>query len=153
SLSSNNVNVTNISTSAITYAWDFGNGITSMLTSPAQVTYTANGTYTITLIASNACNTDTTRSIITILSAGLKNNSLDNSILVWPNPSFGKITVDNTSNALMDVAIYSLEGRLVYSKNNVAKKEELNISKLVKGLYEIKIKTGEKTVNKKLVIE
>jgi PKD repeat protein len=153
SLLSNTVNVTNTSTNTTTYSWDFGNTVTSTLTNPPPVTYTANGTYTITLIASNVCNSDTTTSVITILSAGLKNNSLDNSVLVWPNPSFGKITVDNTSNELMDVSIYSLEGRLVYSKNNVTKKEELNITKLVKGLYEIRIKTGDKTFSRKLVIE
>ena len=152
-VTSNNVNVTNTSTSATTYAWNFGNGVTSTLTSPAQVTYTANGTYTITLIASNACNSDTTENVVTILSAGLKNNSLDKTVLVWPNPSFGKITIDNSANEVMDVNIYSLEGRLVYSKNNVAKKEELNISKLIKGLYEIRIKVGDNTVSRKLVIE
>ena len=64
-----------------------------------------------------------------------------------------KITIDNSANEVMDVNIYSLEGRLVYSKNNVAKKEELNISKLIKGLYEIRIKVGDNTVSRKLVIE
>jgi hypothetical protein len=53
----------------------------------------------------------------------------------------------------MEVLIYNLEGRLVFSKNIVAKNEELNISKLVKGLYTIEIKAGEKTSNRKLVIE
>ena len=55
--------------------------------------------------------------------------------------------------SITEVLIYNLEGRLVFSKNIVAKNEELNISKLVKGLYTIEIKAGEKTSNRKLVIE
>ncbi len=153
SLASNSVTVTNTSTNASTYFWDFGNSVTSSSATPTPVSYTANGQYTITLIASNACFTDTINTIINILDVGLKENAFDNSVLVWPNPSTGKIKIDNATNELMEVTIYSLEGRLVYSKNNVSKNEELNITKLNKGLYEIKIKAGEKTVNRKLVIE
>ena len=104
-------------------------------------------------MASNVCHSSTTTAVVNILSAGLTENNFDNSVLVWPNPSNGKIKIDNSSNAPMEVLIYSLEGRLVFSKNNVAKNEELNISKLVKGLYTIEIKAGDKTSNRKLVIE
>jgi PKD repeat protein len=153
SLASNAVTVTNTSTNASTYFWDFGNSVTSTSAAPAPVNYTANGQYTITLIASNECFSDTISTIINILDVGLKENTFDNSVLVWPNPSTGKIKIDNTTNELMEINIYNLEGRLVYSKNNVSKNEELNIVRLHKGLYEIKIKAGDKTVNRKLVIE
>ncbi|MDP1803450.1 MAG: T9SS type A sorting domain-containing protein [Bacteroidota bacterium] len=147
------VNVTNTSTNATTYSWNFGNSITSTSMNPGPVTYTANGTYTITLVASNVCHSSTTTAVITILSVGLNETIADNSVLVWPNPSTGKIKVDNSTNELMEVSVYSLEGRLVYYRNNVAKNEDLNISKLNKGLYEIKIKAGDKIVNRKLIIE
>jgi gingipain R len=91
--------------------------------------------------------------VVNILSVGLNENNFDNSVLVWPNPSTGKIKIDNSINTPMEVLIYSLEGRLVFSKNIVGKNEELNISKLVKGLYTIEIKAVEKTSNRKLVIE
>jgi len=147
------VNVTNTSTNATTYLWNFGNSQTSTSASPVPITYTATGQYTITLIASNACHSSTSTAVVNILITGLNENSFDNSVLVWPNPSTGKIKIDNATSELMEVSIYSLEGRLVYSKNNISKNEELNISKLNKGLYEIKIKAGEKTVNRKLVID
>lgn len=38
----------------MTYAWNFGNGQTSTLQNPAVVTYTVAGTYTVTLVATNA---------------------------------------------------------------------------------------------------
>jgi PKD repeat protein len=153
SLASNTVNVTNTSSNTTTYSWDFGNTFTSTLTSPPPVTYTANGTYTITLIASNVCNSDTTTSVITIISAGLNEKALDNSVLLWPNPTTGKIKLDNTLNENMEVSIFNVEGRLVFYKNNVAKNEELNISKLNKGLYIIQIKVGDQGTKRKLVIE
>lgn len=149
----NSVTVANTSTNATTYSWNFGNSVTSTLGNPPAVTYTANGQYTVTLVASNVCHSSTTTAVVNILSVGLNENNFDNSVLVWPNPSTGKIKIDNSINTPMEVLIYNLEGRLVFSKNIVAKNEELNISKLVKGLYTIEIKAGEKTSNRKLVIE
>ena len=46
-------NFTNTSTGAVSYLWNFGDGTTSTQTSPSH-TYTTPGSYTVTLIASNA---------------------------------------------------------------------------------------------------
>ncbi len=52
------VNFTNQSTGGATsWLWNFGNGATSTLQNPAQQ-YTAPGTYTVTLTATNACGSD-----------------------------------------------------------------------------------------------
>lgn len=58
------------------YSWNFGNGGTSVLASPA-CTYTSPGTYTITLTASNAngSNTKTMTNYITVYSAPVVNFS------------------------------------------------------------------------------
>lgn len=59
----------NTSTEAVGYFWDFGNGITSTDTNPT-VTYEAEGTYLVTLIASNpdACNlNDTITKTVTLI--------------------------------------------------------------------------------------
>jgi gliding motility-associated-like protein len=47
-----NVNFTNTSTGANSYIWDLGNGASSLLANPSTI-YGANGTYTVTLYASN----------------------------------------------------------------------------------------------------
>ena len=71
------VNLSNSSNGASDYFWDFGNGISSILTNPSVV-YAANGTYNILLIAYNgsyACADTTT---ITI-------NVFDEALMVVPN--------------------------------------------------------------------
>lgn len=51
-LTTGNVSFTNLSTGAVGYTWDFGNGQSSVLTSPST-TYTMAGTYTVTLTGVN----------------------------------------------------------------------------------------------------
>lgn len=58
---------TNTSTNCVSYYWDFGNGDTSTTWNPSSITYTAEGTYTVTLIGCNAggcCDTVTQTVIV-----------------------------------------------------------------------------------------
>ena len=48
------VTLTNTSTNAVSYLWSFGDGTTSTLLNPVH-TYLADGSYTITMTATNAC--------------------------------------------------------------------------------------------------
>jgi len=52
-----NVDFTNSSTGATSYSWTFGDGGTSTATNPSH-TYTAAGTYTVELTATNSCGND-----------------------------------------------------------------------------------------------
>jgi PKD repeat protein len=61
----NTVNFSNQSTGGTTYVWDFGDGNTSTSLSPTH-TYSALGTYTVCLIATNSCGSDTICQPVTI---------------------------------------------------------------------------------------
>ncbi len=52
------ITLTNESSRATTYTWLFGDG-QSATTENAQYTFTSNGVYTVSLVASSACNSDT----------------------------------------------------------------------------------------------
>jgi hypothetical protein len=54
----NNVQFDANAINVVNFLWNFGNGDTSSMVSP-QVTYDSSGTYTVSLIISNACGTDT----------------------------------------------------------------------------------------------
>ncbi len=59
------VTFTNLSGNATGYSWDFGDGTTSTQTNPVHI-YTAGGTYSIKLIATNAQASNTAGKTITI---------------------------------------------------------------------------------------
>jgi len=59
------VTFTNTSQFANTYVWNFGDGTTSTVESPTK-TYSANGTYTVTLSATNSCGIQSTTQTVTV---------------------------------------------------------------------------------------
>ncbi len=60
-----NTTFSNLSQNANSYSWDFGDGNNSIAQNPTHV-YTASGTYTIVLTATNPCGTSTTTETVTI---------------------------------------------------------------------------------------
>ncbi len=69
--------LSNNSTDATSYWWDFGDGTTSTASDPMHV-YASDGTYAIVLVATNDCGTDTAQQQVTIVTppqAGLSANA------------------------------------------------------------------------------
>lgn len=71
------VHFQNNSVGALSYAWDFGDGQTSTESGPDH-TYTADGTYTVTLTAQNACGEDVVTQTVSISNLPVANFSADN---------------------------------------------------------------------------
>lgn len=59
---------TNSSSNASSYSWNFGDGSTSTATNPTH-NYSAAGTYTVTLVASNSCGSNTSSQSVTVSAA------------------------------------------------------------------------------------
>jgi PKD repeat protein len=147
------VNVTNLSFNTTSNNWNFGDGGTAS-TINASHTYTANGTYTITLISSNSCNSDTAKLVVIINSVGVNEiNSVNAS--VFPNPSTGKISLmlNNTDNQSYDVFIYNQEGKQLMRVNDVRAKQDFDLSGYKSGIYLLQLRSKDKTISKKFVIE
>ena len=72
------VDFTNNSTNATSYLWNFGDGGMSMDENPSH-TYTDDGTYTVTLMATNACGSVTTEIEVAISLPPVANFSLETS--------------------------------------------------------------------------
>ena len=95
-----------------------------------------------------------------ILSAGFVSFSQDNKQSVtqktelnfYPNPvSDGKIYItSNTATSNKEIEIFDVLGKSVLKATVV---KELNISSLESGVYLIKIKEGENSVTRKLVVK
>jgi len=67
------------------------------------------------------------------------NDFTKNLISISPNPSKGIITI-NTENTL-NLTIYDITGKVVFSKNNVINNETINLSSLQNGVYLAKMVT------------
>jgi hypothetical protein len=78
-------------------------------------------------------------------------------IKIYPNPAIDNITIDiNLPLENAEINIYDVAGRIVWQKKNVNEKDKHNvdISKLIKGIYFVKVMSGNNEVyNNKLLIE
>ena len=105
-----------------------------------------NGSSTTILSAINtgyvACNTT---------SIGIELNG-PNRINIYPNPAKNKIFISNLKEDNTLVKIYDINGRLVL-ENKISNKEYLNISKLSKGIYQIKFEGSDWNEMRKLIKE
>lgn len=110
------VNFTDQSTGGATsYSWDFGDGGSSTSASPSH-TYSANGTYTVCLTATNDCGSDQDCQSVSVIVTGLSTVE-PVSVAVYPNPSVGELTVE-LKGALGHVLaeITDLSGRKLFAQ-------------------------------------
>lgn len=153
SVSGTTVNVTNLSVNTTANNWNFGDGGTATTVNAAH-TYTANGSYTITLISSNSCNSDTAKLVVNIISASINElNSIN--ATVYPNSSNGKITVslNNRDNEAYEATVYNQEGKLIQRKLNVRDRVDFDLSGEASGLYFLQLRNEKGAYSQKFVIE
>ncbi len=155
------VDFTSTSTGGATsFEWDFGDGNTSTGATPSN-DYTAagNGTYTVTMIASNGCFSDTTTLSVTVGCLVSIGNDLDNQVKLFPNPNKGKFMLETvlTGTAPVSVTIVDVHGKLVFSREygQIAGNfsEEITLDEQTKGIYFVKLNVGGKTQVKKIVVQ
>jgi hypothetical protein len=129
--------------SAATYAWSFGDGATDNVPSPAH-NYLANGVYTVRLIVTNQCGSDTATTTVTIKGLSTGNITLSNEELgLYPNPATSNITLSNKSALMMQsVTVLNSLGAVVLVKDGIAPKTAtLDLSALPAGTYMVRIQT------------
>lgn len=74
---------------------------------------------------------------------------------VFPNPSKGKFTITVSNSSINAIGIYNMMGEKVFLTSGIKQEisEEIDLSDYPKGIYFIKIYTGEKTHTAKVVIQ
>lgn len=156
------VTFTNSSTNANGYLWDFGDGNTSTDTDPWNI-YTSPGFYTVTLIALNGtCPNDTiTVQIEVITSSSVNENEIFSNLGIYPNPTSGIITLafSTEKSDHLNIDLFDMTGKrignlltssMVSGKNQFT--IELNSFELSNGIYQLKIKTTQGEVIRKIVL-
>ncbi|MCH8556080.1 MAG: PKD domain-containing protein, partial [Schleiferiaceae bacterium] len=138
------------------FHWDFGDGNTGtgMMTSH---TFTANGAYTITLVVTNPCGSDTLTRTITIQGIHVEWNDLVQEINMFPNPTSGTVTISFDMLASRDVQLQIINslGEVIVFENwkQLAGSQTMqyDISHLSAGAYSVRLSVGEAIVVRKLV--
>jgi PKD repeat protein len=103
----------NQSENADVYIWDFGDGFQSQLSSPEHI-FSADGLYTVRLIASNECSSDTSTMMVAINAADA--NSL---IGIFPNPTTGRFSFSSTVSEPFRLEIVDHKGSVVIKDEGV----------------------------------
>jgi hypothetical protein len=145
------------STDADSYEWNFGNGVTSTAAADTMI-YLGNGSYTITLVVSNACGSDTMTYNINV-NIGLDENPLAHSLNVYPNPADYRVNISftaiNSANAV--IRLVDAQGREVLRTTERAAGGKfdynMDVSDLASGIYMIEITSGELTAHRRLSVK
>jgi PKD repeat protein len=106
------VTFTNASTGASTYTWRFGNPTNSTSTSASPTfTYTANGNYTVQIIATSAAGcVDSTSKVVAITRVGINETKYGYGLNIYPNPTQEVLNIDLKSTPLMNDELLVLDG-------------------------------------------
>jgi len=134
------------------YAWSFGDGQTSNSSNPTN-TYTANGVYTVQLIASHPCLEDTAYAAVNIYEVGINGIAGNEAFKIFPNPSEGVIRIDGDKTYLFDLTLTGAEGKEILYLESIEGNTEIDLSFLPKGLYLLKIRSGQSVELKKLILK
>jgi PKD repeat protein len=141
SISGNTTSFTNSSSSVnstLNYSWDFGDGNTSSIQNPSH-TYATNGTYTVTLIASNCIFSDTITKTIQIGTNSMEENT-NTSFEFYPNPTTHQIAINVEKQLLGSVyTIYDYTGKSILSGKILSEQSVIDLVDLSKGIYLLSI--------------
>jgi PKD repeat protein len=141
SILGNTATFANLSTSVnntLTYSWDFGDGNTSSVQNPSH-TYTTNGTYTVTLIASNCIFSDTITNTIQIGTNSMEENTNTN-FEFYPNPTTHQITINVEKQLLGSVyTIYDYTRKSILTGKILSEQSVIDLGDLSKGIYLLSI--------------
>jgi PKD repeat protein len=139
---------TNFSTSvnnSLTYSWDFGDGNTSSAQNPSH-TYATNGTYTVTLIASNCIFSDTITQTIQIGTTSMEETPKAK-FTFYPNPTTDQITIISDIQLLGSIyTIYYYTGKAVLTGTVLSEKSVIDLGNLSNGLYFLSVDKNEKEI-------
>ena len=147
----------NASTNASSFAWDFGDGNTDSTTNPSHQ-YAQDGSYVVSLIATDGCTTDTLVDSVQIVIVGLPENE-DFKLRIFPNPSAGFVNLQGEwkGSSELKLALFDVLGKQLFEQQlqiqNGKLDGQLNLQMLPKGIYLLQIGDSERQIQKRIVLE
>lgn len=137
------------STGGMTYMWDFGDSTTATGDTVSH-TYTANGAYTVTLITTGFCGSDTTTQTVNVVSINA-NAIKEDMVRSFYNVNDRSLVVDLGKNS-GTIMIYDMLGNTVLNSSLASRNNRLSVSSLPEGTYIAKITSGSTTKTTRFVV-
>lgn len=132
------------------WAWDFGDGNTSTMQNPSHTYASTDSAYTVTLTVTNYCG-DTETSTQTIDALDVNSLSIEESLVVSPNPSSGVFLVEYLGEVAggVNMVIYDAVGRTVMSESidsNGNWTKAINLTAQPDGTYFLKVQLNDRVI-------
>lgn len=134
---------------ALYYKW-YINGIEITDSNSRFFTPRVAGSYTVRIFNSDNCSSLSDPFIITNVSAN-QFYANDTRLSLYPNPADNHFTIIYPEPAT--VTIFDLQGKAVFTFEHHSEKSEVDVSSLPKGVYMLTIKTKEKRILERVVIQ
>jgi hypothetical protein len=148
------VTFTDQSTGPASYAWDFeADGIVDLtLPGNQQHAFDSAGVYTVRLVVTNLCGSDTLEAIIDLSGAIGFETYTNKTFRVWPNPAndFINITLNTATGYLCRIS--DVSGRLIKEQRIAGEVQKLDVSYLQPGVYIVEVIDGDFTSSNKIII-
>ena len=151
-----NVDFANNSNFGDSYEWNFGDGNTSIENSPIH-TYDTSGLYSIQLIVTNNCGTDTMTQEIFIEITGVEDITFLEKFDLYPNPNNGDFTLHIEGQPLdaLEVSLYNVLGQRIFLEEIDFTSGQLikdyKFSRLAGATYILQIKSENQMIHRKVV--
>jgi len=148
-----------LTSDATTFSWSMPGGTPSTsTTSSPSVTYSAAGTYTVTLIASNSCGADTTVTTVGVGCVDINAIDAENSVNAFYNSN--SMQVDLSMNQMRaetyTVRITDAIGRIVLERqvkmDQGAARMQFDLTGAARGMYSVQVTDGALNYVKKFVV-
>lgn len=139
---------------ATTYFWDFGDGNTSNDTMPSH-TYANPGTYTVTLVVSNDCGSDT----VTLQLTSQPMNTTEEVVMEWslyPNPAQDWVMIELKNHIKAEkLSVINVAGITIREETPQSHSQPYYISTetLPAGLYVVQVHTTQGILRKPLLVQ
>ncbi|MGD0711932.1 MAG: T9SS type A sorting domain-containing protein [Bacteroidales bacterium] len=130
------------------YEWAFppGGNTEQIVVCPATTTW-----YVVTPSDINGCTSSTGVTVYVSVCTGITENSIQQSLLVTPNPAVSNITIETPPQAIIE--IINMQGQLIKSIAAIANKTDIDVSAFPVGMYMVKVIMGKETEVRKFVKE
>jgi hypothetical protein len=109
---------------------------------PVVATPYISGTYTVTGTDANGCSSNALVTLGVDACTGILTNNAQNSLVVYPNPTSGLLTIETGDNSLKTIQLTDLTGRVVISMSTQDQKVGLNLENVSNGIYQLSVSNG-----------